>query len=97
MQHAVALVGCFLTHRQAVYKWKLSDNCKYNPKLLLLMLHFRPNRTLRGVYCFPINQSQKLNQQILPVAVEIAAAVVMQINVGNYEGKSWVLMCLKYS
>ena len=32
LQHAAALVGCFLTHRQAVYKWKLLRSKKQKCK-----------------------------------------------------------------
>ena len=32
LQHAAALVGCFLTHRQAVYKWKLLHSKKQKCK-----------------------------------------------------------------
>ena len=30
LRHAAAFAGCFLTHRQAVYKWKLSREKKDN-------------------------------------------------------------------
>ena len=32
LQHAAALLGCFLTHRQAVYKWKLLRSKKQKCK-----------------------------------------------------------------
>ena len=54
------------------------------------MLHFRPDRSLRGVYCFPINQSQQFKLIDSPSCHR----EVTQINVGNYEGKSWVLICV---
>ena len=72
--HAAALLGCFLTHRHAGYRWELSRRKKKqknnsnsnnsndsinNSNLSLLLIFFRPDRSLRkshflcGVYWFP--------------------------------------------
>ena len=74
LRHAAALLGCFLTHRHAGYRWELSRRKKKqknnsnsnnsndsinNSNLSLLLIFFRPDRSLRkshflcGVYWFP--------------------------------------------
>ena len=91
LRHAAALLGCFLTHRHAGYRWELSrrqkkqqknnsnsnnsnnsNNSINNSNLSLLLIFFRPDRSLRkshflcGVYWFAFNQSKTLNKSILP-------------------------------
>ena len=72
LRHAAAFAGCFLTHRQAVYKWKLSREKKDNNsnKSKTIQIYrcqcsisgpidpFRKSHSLCGVYFFPLNQSK---------------------------------------
>ena len=60
LRHAAALLGCFLTHRHAGYRWELSrrkkkqqinnsnsNNSINNSNLSLLLIFFRPDRSFR--------------------------------------------------
>ena len=71
-QHIAALAGCFLTHRQAVHKWRISrkkknnNNNKKNFKATVVNA-LLPARSIPSVNhtscvesCFPINQSKKI-------------------------------------